>query len=389
MVVACVPVGAWAVVTKDAKQKMRITPNASIALDLLRGAAAMTVFLHHANMFGLDGGALAWFRRDVGHSAVVIFFVLSGYVIAATLRPGGGALDYAIRRAARIYSVAIPAVLLTWLLDLAMVRWNISSEVPAYQLYRPWLYFPIDLSFAGQFWRLSEPAFSNTPYWSLTYEVWYYVVFAIAVFARGLARWFLLAATIGVMGPKLGLLMPIWLGGVAVAYLWKQWRMPRGSCRLLVLVTLGLFVLAKGAHLEDRINDVTRDSLSGLLPFPLGFSQWFAGDYGIGLLTMGLVYGLNGAEFSFSPWLAARIAWFANLSFGLYVAHYPLLLLWHGLMPGHGWIAMGLALACALAFAAMVEPQKDRLKRILVRSSARWLPGQPDESTRAAKEPNR
>ncbi len=74
----------------------------------------------------------ALFDTGMGHSAVVIFFVLSGYVISATLRPGGTALDYGIKRAARIYSVAIPAVLLTWGLDLLARRLGLPGTSTDY-----------------------------------------------------------------------------------------------------------------------------------------------------------------------------------------------------------------------------------------------------------------
>ena len=102
---------------------MAISKSESTSLDLLRFTAAMTVFLHHANWLHLDDGALSWFRRDVGHSAVVIFFVLSGYLIAATVRAGDTAIDYAIKRASRVYSVAVPAVLLTMAIDIAARHW--------------------------------------------------------------------------------------------------------------------------------------------------------------------------------------------------------------------------------------------------------------------------
>ncbi len=358
---------------------MRISRNASVALDLLRGAAALTVFLHHTDMFDLDAGALAWFRRDVGHSAVVIFFVLSGYVIASTLPSGGGALEYAIRRAARIYSVAIPALILTLLLDFVMVHWGLAPDVPVYQLHRAWIYLPIALTFTGHFWNLSEPAFSNTPYWSLTYEVWYYVLFAIAVFGRGVTRWALLFAILFAMGPKLWLLLPTWAGGVLIAHLWRWKQMARGQCRLLVLATLGLFIIAKTMHWEDPVNELAQAAVAGWFPFPLGFSQWFAGDFCIGCLTMGLVYGVGGAAFQFPASLGMAITGFAKLSFGLYLVHYPMLLIWHGLLPGHGWATMGLSLLCALGFAALAEPQKTHARRLLAWLAGRLPRGSRDE----------
>ena len=229
-------------------------------------------------------------------------------------------------------------------------------------------YLPLDLTFIGHFWRLSESAFSNAPCWSLAYEVWYYVLFAIAVFGRGATRWVLLVVVMGGMGPKLWLLLPIWAGGVPIAHLWRWKQISSSPCRLLVLVATALFAVVKVMRLEEPADDLAQAAIAVLFPFPLGFSQWFAGDFGVGCLTMGLVYGLGGAEFRFPTWLGTAITGFAKLSFGLYLVHYPLLLIWRGLLPSHGWLAMGLALLCALSFAALAEPRKDRARRMLT-----WL----------------
>ena len=58
-----------------------------------------------------------------GHSAVVIFFVLSGYVITYVASERETTLrDYALSRCARIYAVAVPTLLLTIVLDLFLWR---------------------------------------------------------------------------------------------------------------------------------------------------------------------------------------------------------------------------------------------------------------------------
>ena len=347
---------------------MPIDKHASVSLDLLRATAALMVFLHHCNWFDLDGGALAWVRRDIGHSAVVIFFVLSGYVIAATLRPGRGALDYGIKRASRIYSVAIPAVLLAFAIDLLTARLSLPPSGAAYELGKPWLYGAIALTFTGDLWGLAEPAFSNTPYWSLNYEVWYYVAFGVAVFTRGAVRWAALLLVLAVMGPKLWLLFPIWLGGVAVHALARSRPIPRQPARALAMAAVALFVAVKVLSLEDPLNHAVETLLSAHLPFALRFSQWFLGDYLVGLLAMALVYALATAEFRLPRPLQLPAVGLAKLSFTLYLMHYPLLRFFGLLFPGRGWLAIALAFCGALALGAVFEPQKDRLRRLLTLS---------------------
>ena len=204
-------------------------------LDLLRFTAALTVFLHHANWLHLDGGALSWFRRDVGHSAVVIFFVLSGYVIAATLRPGATALDYAIKRASRIYSVAVPAVLLTMAIDLGCQHWGVPTPAPAYQLHHPLPYAGAGADVrrrsldAGRA-AILEPAVLVAELRGLVLRGVRRVRLRPGRLALGGA-----AARAAIMGPKLWFLFPIWIGGVVVLRAQRRWTLAQGPARAVAI----------------------------------------------------------------------------------------------------------------------------------------------------------
>ena len=54
---------------------------------------------------------------ELAHTAVIVFFVLSGFVISWAAERDGTAREYILNRASRIYSVALPALALTWLTD--------------------------------------------------------------------------------------------------------------------------------------------------------------------------------------------------------------------------------------------------------------------------------
>src|SRR5579864_6899404 len=83
----------------------------SLYLDLVRVSAALVVLYSHTNARLLTTRVLP--GELLGHSAVVVFFVLSGFVIAyITDTKEKTPADYAASRLARIYSVAVPALLL-------------------------------------------------------------------------------------------------------------------------------------------------------------------------------------------------------------------------------------------------------------------------------------
>src|SRR5437764_15444933 len=89
----------------------------SLYLDLVRFLAAAAVVLFHSNSESLLY-ACNIPLTDYGHEAVIVFFVLSGYVIGYITDTKERVLSqYFISRAARIYSVAVPAIILTLVLD--------------------------------------------------------------------------------------------------------------------------------------------------------------------------------------------------------------------------------------------------------------------------------
>lgn len=83
------------------------------------------VFISHVPGFS---GGLFWQLAGFGHEAVVVFFVLSGFVISFVVYDKNeSALKYISSRLTRIYSVAIPAIILTLLLYYIGMEINKSA----------------------------------------------------------------------------------------------------------------------------------------------------------------------------------------------------------------------------------------------------------------------
>ena len=220
-----------------------MTPELSIYLDVLRFSAAMIVFIGHVSGQRLTGGFL-WPIAAYMDDAVVAFFVLSGFVIShATTKSETTFADYAVSRAARIYSVAIPALGLTFALNslgrhIDPVLYN---EAWGYVGTGRWFQLTVNGIFIGEVWSLHVSPGSDLPYWSLGYEVWYYVIFGLALYLPGRARaWSIVAMLCA--GPKVMLLFPIWLLGAAL-YRWRPhlplaigWAFLLGSLVAIALI---------------------------------------------------------------------------------------------------------------------------------------------------------
>lgn len=356
----------------------QLDPPFSVYLDLVRFVAALAVVLMHLRQFELVALPGSDKLTLLGREAVMAFFVLSGFVIAYTTsqrRPTGR--DYAIARAARIYSVALPVLLLAFLCAGLVHDHLGDGPNKPYQLAKPWFYIPFHLLFVGDLWNYSEYPPWLGPWWSLNYEVWYYVLFGVACYVRAPWRLPALALVLTVMGPKLWLLLPVWLAGVALYHWQAGHTMPRALARLGFAASLLLLAAYEASGAEEILRTAARDSWLGHA-FPLGNADRFLGDYIVGLIVC-----LNFACARFAGLkgllrVAPPIRRLAAYTLTLYLSHALVLHAWPALYPHDpanpvDLLALGLAVAVATFVLGLVtEQRKDVFKRALERLA--WRP---------------
>ena len=196
----------------------------SVYLDLLRLAAAMLVFLGHAAMPFLAGDRFSALTPYMG-DAVMLFFVLSGFVIGhATAARPGDARGYAVARLARIYSVALPALALTLVLDSigGAIRPEYHAAYAGTTLPNPVLHHLLPVFFLNHLWYFDFAMGTAGAYWSLCYEVWYYLAFGGIMFLRGWRRFAFLALLGLLVGPKIAVYFSVWLVGLAAHALCRR-----------------------------------------------------------------------------------------------------------------------------------------------------------------------
>ena len=85
-----------------------------LELDALRGLAALAVVLFHYTVYygkTVDHADNPWFRFSYGHYGVMLFFMISGFVILMTLDRTKTVWDFAVARFCRLYPVYWAAML--------------------------------------------------------------------------------------------------------------------------------------------------------------------------------------------------------------------------------------------------------------------------------------
>ena len=320
----------------------KLSSASSASLDLMRAVAACAVMFGHLRTLcfvdyeHVEGKSRAlaalYFLTGFGHQAVMVFFVLSGFLISSTILRshilgGWSWREYAINRAARLYVVLLPGLLLGWFWD------RLGSGLPtAGGLYSRAIRdlgpaVPLEnltpAAFFGNLFFLQTircPTFgSNGPLWSLANEFWYYVLFPIAAGAalawagrRPAAALCLTGLAVGVSafigwGMFIGFL--IWLAGFALVLLCSKIQFPSRS-RAFVSLFFAALLLAVTLYASRTLWENT---LLNDLAVGFAFAVFL-------FATLQSSVGENSRRYT------AMAHEFAGFSYSLYVLHFPFLL---------------------------------------------------------------
>jgi peptidoglycan/LPS O-acetylase OafA/YrhL len=333
-----------------------VNPTLSIWLDLCRIVASLVVFIGHSVAIGVAPSQFASTWHRTADDAVVAFFVISGLVISHTTRASNGnGYSYALARLSRVYSVALPAVLFALMVDLVGMRIDATHYSPEWQYPKLWLYLPLHWLFLGETWLGAIHPFTMAPYWSLGYEVWYYVLFGCLTFLTGPVRWLVVAAVLLIMGPRIWLLMPTWWLGVLLQRNIVHLQIGRWQGLALMGVSLAGYALFLVSGLRGT-TDAASQQLYALfssalpLPFDRGSTVHVLSDYVVAALFGAFAIGCASSGATFGNGVSATIRLIAGYTFTFYLIHFTLLVLCRALgFVQVGWFAYGLVLSAILA----------------------------------------
>lgn len=308
-----------------------MNPVLSVWLDLCRVLAALFVFLGHAVGLEVAPSIMSKVWHRSADDAVTVFFVISGLVIAhATARSHVTWRDYALARMSRVYSVALVAVVFAYVVDKVGMQIRVEEYAPEWQYPRPWLFMPFHWAFLGETWVGSIQPFSAAPYWSLSYEVWYYVLFGCLTYARGWAKWPLVAVVCAIMGPRIWLLMPIWWLGVGLYRFLPRWDASAWAGRTMMAVALVAYGIFMASGARDRMDAASQDWygwFSTFLPRPFerGATVHALSDYVVALMFALFVLGCARCELGLGSRWDRLVKWLASYTFTFYLVHFTLL----------------------------------------------------------------
>ncbi len=300
----------------------------SIYLDLVRFTAAVCVVVNHLLHNDVLHPAIARAIPDFGREAVMVFFVLSGYVICYTTETRNASLkSYLTARAARLYSVAGPVLLLAFLIDSVAIQFNADNYHHLYQYEKFYLYIPLHLGFLGEVWFLAERPFTIPAYWSLSYEAWYYVLFASLYFYSGRKRIVFALLIALLVGYQHWILFPVWMSGVALYRYRDRLRLSVTVARIGLVSTIAAAFILEFTGLDIALWQLGRS----IWPFPnlpQGSADQFLLDYVICTLVVINFWCARYAQLSWILSLSNPIRALASYTFTLYLVHTLVIYTW-------------------------------------------------------------
>lgn len=368
---------------------MKIKSATGTYLDFVRALAANLVVVQH--FYGV------LYHRSppiskLGSLAVVVFFLLSGFLIAYSvcgrLQRGDASVgEYVIDRFSRIYAAYLPALLLVIIVDAVLVSGSYGQQglsrgvmaalgnmlmlqdYPAFQV--------LDVMGHGGEYRV-RPYNTAEPFWTVSIEMWLYVAFGGAllpwpkaagprclmslVFVASL----LVAVWHGGVGPGRCLTL-VWAVGACFGCVFFYAKFLPSSHKILVALVcaLGTLVVKVKKDGFDPYDFHTATIIAVLL-------------FGLALLVQ--AYSSQNMKDAGSSRIAFYVTFFASYSYSLYLVHNTVCVVVAEHLPAvNFWVALGLVFSlshlCAWLLYIVAERHHkalaEKLKKALLRSTAR------------------
>ncbi|MGP3916883.1 acyltransferase family protein [Nonomuraea sp. 10N515B] len=361
----------------QAPQTVQAAPSRLAWLDALRGIGALAVVGEH-----LTTWAMPWLRPtalNLGVYGVLVFFLVSGYIIPTSLERHGDVRAFWIGRLFRLYPLYLTVIglvlALAWWIPIRPEVARDASSVAAH---------------ATMLMDAVGAAGVLNTMWTLSYEMLFYllvvalfvtgwrdrrgalpVLFALIAFIAGLVlsgpplsgtwlAWLSLAAfVIGltcVISGRAGTAGACVLGVMALSLIGSS-RVPWFAAAMLAIMFTGT-AIRRWEHGEGRLWPV---AIAALLVTSTPVWATNAGWWWVQPDVWGLTIVLAGTTFAGAmAWRGRRVpaflAWLGTISYSLYLVHLPILLIVMRLTGEMRWAPMPLQIGISVAFLSVLLP---------------------------------
>ena len=187
--------------------------------------------------------------------------------------------------------------------------------------------FLTSLIFCNRLWWLHITQGSDVSYWSLSYEIWYNVIFGVAIFG-GTWRFAWAFLAMAVAGPNILCLFPLWRLGVFCYHLCRRANVGWSGGLAICLISLAFWAFYEFMAWEMRFRHVG--------PTDIVHRGVLIQDYIIGCLFAAHLVGFHAMSKSFSSVLehnARWIRWSAGVTFTIYLFHVPVAQFFTAIIP--------------------------------------------------------
>lgn len=368
----------------------------TVFLDGIRGLAALYVLIGHARWLLWEGYSVRFLATQeeytifekllvyffslfrYGHEAVLLFFVLSGFVIhlryskslKANRSAGFDLSNYLKRRILRIFPPLALALVITFILDQV----GLCLQLPIYEHTTKYATINQNIStdhnlstVLGNLLFVMDiytPVFgTNGSLWSLAYEWWFYLLYPAFFLLIRKSQLLATGAVIVLyfvinwlplemkLATKVFSLFPVWWFGVLLAEIYTG----RSRIKFKHLMPLALLILIVPFHTLSTPLRAFNQILWGL-----AFSGIFA-----------MLFHLQSKGFKLS--FLNNLKPLGTISYSLYVTHLPVIVLLSALilsisgnnfLPSSQWfIVLGILIAFIIAYPAYLLAEKPFLKK--------------------------
>jgi peptidoglycan/LPS O-acetylase OafA/YrhL len=289
-------------------------------LDGWRALAALTVVCYHLGL------GKQW---NMGHIGVMVFFVISGYCIAATsescMRYGHGFGTYMRRRVRRIYPPYILCV--CFFAATRLLKWKMEGRLQLSASFLAWLQTVTLTQWLSLVWHPASYAFANgtlfvAAFWSLNYEEQFYIVIGTLMMLSVRLGWPILWGVVFLMIPAFawnlthpsisyGFFLEYWVHfslGALVFY--RLCTMTKASARRAVDAGLLILVLCSGIVWASNKGP-------GVTTQRSVYAEWFI----TGTFALLLVGARSLDDAVVRTNLGSQLAQFGTLTYSLYLVH--------------------------------------------------------------------